>query len=364
MAMPIMLSRFRLPLSWPQLLKRTFDEAFFKDNCLGMSAQLAYYFFFALFPALLVMLVLASYLSTDPDFVKNLFLVLGGFVPTEGLQIVTEQLAKTRGNQAGLLTLGMLTALWSSSTAMTAIIDTLNSAYDVPEGRPWWKVRLTAILLTIGLAIFIVISFTLVLAGPTLAERVARWFSLGPVFEWGWKILQWPVVFLLVSVGIALVYYFAPDAKQDWAWLAPGSIMATTLWLLASLGFKMYVTTVGSYAAYGVVGGVMVLMLWFYISGLVILVGAELNAEIEHMSPYGKDKGEKVAGEKSTLDPSAMRAWRRRRRKQGLGPPSADEVEAAVGSTPTDVRLGAPLSEQEERARAAEKRIPRRSPAE
>src|SRR5436190_5936448 len=183
--MAVMLSRFRVPISWPELLRRTFDEAFFKDNCLGMAAQLAYYFFFALFPALLVVLGVASYLYTDPDFVKNLFLILGGFVPTEGLQIITDQLAKTRDNHAGLLTLGMLTALWSSSTAMTAIIDTLNSAYDVPEGRPWWRVRVTAILLTMGLAVFVAISFTLVLAGPTMAEWLARWFSLGPLFEWG-----------------------------------------------------------------------------------------------------------------------------------------------------------------------------------
>lgn len=357
--MAVMLSRFRVPLSWPELLRRTFDEAFFKDNCLGMSAQLAYYFFFALFPALLVILGVASYLYTDPDFLQNLFLILGGFVPTEGLRIITDQLAKTRDNQAGLVTLGMLTALWSSSTAMTAIIDTLNSAYDVPEGRPWWRVWLTAILLTIGLAAFVAISFTLVLAGPTLAESLARWFSLGSVFEWAWKILQWPLIFLLVSIGIALVYYFAPDTKQDWVWLAPGSIAATALWLLASLGFKLYVTTIGSYAAYGVVGGVMVLLLWFYISGLVILVGAELNAEIEHSSPYGKDRGEKVAGEKSKLPPPAMRAWRRQRQKSGQRPPSADEVQAVVGSPPTDLKPGTPLSEQEERQRAADKGIRR-----
>lgn len=188
----------------------------------------------------------------------------------------------------------MLTALWSSSAAMTAIIDTLNRAYGIDEGRPWWNVRLTAIALTVGLSLLVVTAFALVVAGPTVAERLSDRLYLGPAFEWSWKILQWPVVFALVSGAIAVVYYFAPDAEQDWVWLTPGSVAATTLWLLASLGFKYYVANVGGYESYGVVGGVMVMMLWFYISGLVVLLGAELNSEIEHASPYGKGEGEKV----------------------------------------------------------------------
>src|SRR6188472_3884652 len=184
--MAVMLAHLKVPLSWREIIRRTFDEAFFKDNCLGMSAQLAYYFFFALFPALLVVLALTSQVSREPDFVNRMFLLLGGFMPAEGIKIVTEQLIKIRENQAGLLTIGMLTALWSSSAAMTAIIDTLNAAYDIEEGRAWWKVRLTSVVLTVCVAIFIVISFTLVLTGPALSERLAYWFGLGAVFEWGW----------------------------------------------------------------------------------------------------------------------------------------------------------------------------------
>jgi membrane protein len=357
-AMAALLGHLRVPLSWREILRRTFDEAFFKDNCLGMSAQLAYYFFFALFPALLVVLVLASQFSSDPQFVNHMFLLLGGFVPSEGLRIITEQLVRVRDNQGGLLTLGMLTALWSSSAAMTAIIDTLNAAYDIQEGRSWWRVRIIAILLTVAVAIFIVSSFALVLAGPTLAERFAHWYALGAAFEWGWKILQWPLIFALVSVGFALVYYFAPDAEQDWIWLTPGSIVATTLWLLTSLGFKFYVKTYGSYETYGVVGGVMVLMLWFYISGLVILIGAELNSEIEHASPYGKDEGEKVPGQKRRIGTAAMRAWlgrHPRSQQTDAKPPSAEEVKQMVGPTPEDKKPGAPLTPQQEQQRAQEK---------
>lgn len=274
------------------LLTRTFYDAFFKDNCLGMAAQLAYYFFFALFPMLLVMLAIGDVFAAD---VMQIVRGLGGFVPPEAVTLITEQLGTlSEGQQGGLFTIGMLTALWSSSAAMTAIIDTLNSAYDVEEGRPWWKVRLIAVVLTIGLAVFIIVAFALVLGGPTVAERLADRLDLGTAFEWTWKILQWPVVFALVSGGIALVYHYAPDVEQEWVRLTPGSFAAAALWLVASLGFKYYVASVGAYESYGLIGGVMVLMLWFYLSGLVILLGAELNAEIEHSSPGGKAPGQKV----------------------------------------------------------------------
>jgi membrane protein len=347
--MAFLLANLRVPLTWPQIFKRTFDEAFFKDNCLGLAAQLAYYFFFALFPALLFLIALASYFPLA-SLVDDIFRALGGFAPAEVLKIITDQIRKiSEAGNGGLLTLGVLTALWSSSSAMTAMIETLNAAYDIEEGRPWWKVRLTAIGLTVGVAIFILVSFSLVMVGPTLAEKIADATRLGPAFTWTWMILQWPVVFALASTGIALIYYFAPDAEQDWVWLTPGSISATLMWLLASLGFKYYVANFGKYnETYGTIGAFMILLLWFYISGLVILLGAEMNAEIEHASPYGKDPGEKIPGQKRKIGPAAMRAWLARRRARGeKKAPTAEEVKeaaatgiaegAAIGRTATTV---------------------------
>lgn len=329
--MAVMLSFLEVPLSWRDILKRTFKEAFYEDNCLGMAAQLAYYFFFALFPALLFLLAVASYFPVA-SLVDDMFRNLGGFVPPEALTIMTDQMKKiSEGKQGGLLTIGMLVALWSSSAAMTAIIDTLNAAYDITEGRPWWKVRLIAMALTVGVALFILFAFALILAGPKVAEIIAARTSLGGVFVWTWWIVQWPVAFALASAGMAIIYYYAPDAEQDWVWLTPGSIVATATWLLASIGFKYYVASMGNYTeSYGAIGGVMVLMLWFYISGLVILVGAEMNAEIEHASPYGKEEGEKVPGEKRKIGPARMRAWIERRQQRGEKPPSADEVKQAM----------------------------------
>ena len=201
---------------------------------------------------------------------------------------------------------------------------------------------MTAIALTLGVALFILVSFGLLLVGPTIAEQLADRYYLGPAFEWTWKVLQWPLIFGLVSSAMAIVYFYAPDAEQDWVWLTPGSIFATTLWLLASLGFKFYVAGFTNYTeTYGAIGGVMILMLWFYISGLVILIGAEMNAEIEHASPYGKDEGEKVAGERRKIGPARMRAWLdRQRQRHGGKPPSAAEVKDVVGEPPSDAVPG------------------------
>jgi membrane protein len=296
-----------------------------------MAAQLAYYFFFSLFPALLFLIAVASYFPIT-TLIDEIVTALGQFAPPEFLTIVTEQIRKISGDQqGGLLTLGILTALWSSSTAMTAIIDTVNHAYGVEEGRPWWKVRSIAIALTMGVAIFALVSFALVIVGPQLAEPLARAVGVGSVLEWTWRILEWPIAFVLAGIGIALVYYFAPDVDQEWSWLAPGTAFATILWLAASLGFRYYVVNVTHYTeTYGALSGAMVLLLWFYLSGFVLLLGAVMNAKIEHAAPIGKNPGEKVEGQGHRIGPAAMRRWIASRRHRQELPPSADDVRKAT----------------------------------
>ena len=327
-----MLANLKVPVGWGEILKRTGQETL-KDDCLSLAAELAYYFFLALFPALLFLVALASFFPVD-NMMDQVIGSLSRFAPPDVLNIIREQIAKiANSGNTGLLTTGMLLTLWSTSAGVMAIINTLNKAYDIEEGRPWWKVRLTAIGLTIGLALFILLSFALVVVGPTLAEKVAEWFHLGQVFVWAWWILQWPVVFGLVATGIGLIYYFAPDAEQDFVWLTPGSVLATVLWILFSLGFKIYVANFSDYnETYGAIGGVIVLLLWFYTSGLAILIGAEMNAEIEHASPYGKDPGEKVPGEKKKLGLAAWREWRGAQEARRTGWPAARAASAGCAA--------------------------------
>jgi membrane protein len=307
-----MFSAFHIPLTWGELLKRTGKDAI-EDDCLGLAAQLAYYFFLALFPALLFLIALASFFPLT-NFIDDVTSALRPVTPAEVLAFLEDQLRRvSNSDSTGILTLGILGAIWSSSAALTAIISTLNRAYDIEEGRPWWKVRLTAIGLTVALALMILLSFTLVVAGPTIAGHLATSVGLGPVFEWSWKILQWPVAFFLVTTAVGLVYYFGPDADQDWVWITPGAVAATLLWLVASLAFKLYVSSFTDYnVTYGTVGAVIVLLLWFYLSALAILIGAELNAEIEHASPHGKEPGEKIPGQKKMIGIAAARAYQER----------------------------------------------------
>jgi membrane protein len=331
-----MLRTFNIPLTWSDLFKRTLQETS-NDNVLGLAAQLAYYFLLALVPAIVSVVALASFLPSA--MVQDALNSMAAFAPSALIDVIREQFQNISGGaNGGLFTFGLLLTIWSSSAAIVGICDALNHAYDIEEGRPWWRVRLTSIALTLALAVFVVVSIVLVMVGPTIAEALAARMGLGAAFATTWKVLQWPVVFALIAFAIGLLYYFGPDAEQDWEWITPGAVLATALWLIASLGFKIYVTSFANYnETYGSLGGVIVLMLWFYITGVAILIGAEMNAEIEHASPHGKDAGEKVPGEKKKIGAAAARAYEERKK-------------AAV---PTQERPTAPGPSDEKRRRWA-----------
>jgi membrane protein len=267
-------------------------------------------FFLALFPAILFLLALASFFPLQGmtgDFSRT----AGRFLSPEISQLVQDQLQRLgNAHSGGLVTFGVLGALWSSSAALVSIVTALNRAYAISEGRPWWKVRLVAIGLTLVTAVLVLVGMSLVLAGPAAATYLGDTLGWGGMFKWTWLILQWPLVLALISTALGLVYYFGPDAEQDWVWVSPGAVVATILWLLVSLAFKLYVATFTNYnASYGAVGGVIVLMLWFHLSGIALVLGAEINATIEHASPYGKAPGQKSPAGKRLLGARAARAY-------------------------------------------------------
>jgi membrane protein len=265
-----------------------------EDDCLGRAAQLAYYFLFALFPFFLVLTTLLGYLPV-PNLMDRLMEMLAGILAGDALQLVQDNVREiVTSRRGGLLSFGILVALWTSSSAVTAIVDGLNRAYDVEEGRPYWKVRLIAIFLTVGISLFIIFSLILLTFGPQIGGWIADQVGLGGVFQTAWNLLRWPVIVGLIVLAMALVYYVAPDVEQRWQWITPGSLVAVIGWLLASLGFSFYVNNFGSYnATYGSIGAVIVLLTWMYVSGFFVLVGGEINAEIEHAASSGKDPGEK-----------------------------------------------------------------------
>lgn len=279
-----------------ELGRRLWRESL-QDELLGRAAQLAYYALLALFPALIVLTALMGLLSVE-RFMPELMSYLRDVLPADALLMVERFLTQVaEGSGANLLSLGALGALWASSSGVTAIMDALNVVFGVKEDRrPFWRVRLIAILLTIGLAGFVILSLGLVLYGSTIGTWVAELMGFGVAFTWMWNVLQWPIVIGLMLIVVTAIYHICPDRRvRRWRWLTPGSVFAVGMWLIVSLGFKAYVDNFGNYnKVYGSIAGVIVLMLWLYWSGMVLLFGGEINAEIEKAEAESKEASSDV----------------------------------------------------------------------
>ncbi|MDX6575956.1 MAG: rane protein [Blastocatellia bacterium] len=287
--------------NWQRLGRRVW-RYIGKDKIFGRAAQLAYYFLLALFPLLLFLTSLIGVIiGSGTGLRHSLFNYLGKVLPGSASQLVsTTMFEVSSASGGGKISFGIIAALWAASNGMGAISESLNVAYHVEESRPWWKQRLTAVGLTIVLAFLIISALVLVLYGGKIADGLAASYGFGAVFTVGWKILQWPIVLVFLLLGFELIYYWAPDlGDQDWKWVTPGSVAALALWLLVSLGFRLYLHFFDSYSkTYGSMGAVIVLMLWFYLTGASILIGGEINSDLEDAAarkgaPEAKKKGEK-----------------------------------------------------------------------
>lgn len=294
-------------LTFTELGKRVWSEID-SDDVFGRAAQLAYYFLLALFPLLLFLVSILGVVAGDnPEMREDMFRYLGTVLPGDAAQLVSSTVNETiTKSGGGKISFGILAALWAASNGMGAICNSLNVAYGVKETRPFWKTRLTAIFLTIALAVLIITALVGVLYGHDIAEVVAGKFGLGAAFEWTWKIVQWPIILAFVLLAFGLIYYFAPNVEEaSWHWVSPGAVMGVALWLVVSFGFSLYLSYFNSYnATYGSLGAVIILMLWFYLTGAAILIGGEINSEIEHAAaeagePDAKQKGEKQPDEKT-----------------------------------------------------------------
>lgn len=293
--------------TWQQLAKRVWADIG-KDDIFGRAAQLSYYFLLALFPLLLFLTsVIGLIMGSGTGLRHSLFNYLGKVLPSSASTLVsTTMFEVSNASSGGKVWFGILAALWAASTGMGAISESLNVAYHVKETRPWWKQRLTAVLLTVVLGLVIISALVLVLYGGKIADSLAGSYGFGEAFVVAWKVLQWPIVLAFLFTGFGLIYYWAPDLRdQDWRWVTPGSIVAVTLWLLISFGFRLYLHYFDSYSkTYGSLGAVIILMLWFYLTGAAILIGGEVNSDIEAAAaregaPEAKSHGEKNPARKS-----------------------------------------------------------------
>jgi membrane protein len=248
------------------------------DEILDRAAELSYYFAFALLPTLLFLTALLGLLPV-PDLMPQLMGYVDRVLPGDAASLIKKTLAQVvRGASGGLVSVGALAALVGASSGMLSIMKGLNSAYAVADHRVWWEKRLIAIALTVVFSLFTLTALLLLVFGARLGEAVADFFGLGPLFTVAWKLAHLPVVIFLSLTCLALVYYLAPATDRLWSWITPGSAFAVVSWLLMSLGLRFY----DHYnATYGSIGGLILLMLWLYWSGVALLLGAEIDSTIE-----------------------------------------------------------------------------------
>ena len=254
-------------------------------NVFGQAAELAFYFLFALPPLILITVKLFGVFASQKIELQNDFLsAFADFLPPPAFQLlrtVVRELAVH--SSGGKLTLGIAAALWGVSGGITGIISSLNLAYHVRETRSWLTVRAIALALTLLISTLLLVALFMVLVGSSLAGGVRTALRLHPIVVFVWKGIQWPAALLFIFAACELIYHFGPNLRERrrWQWLTPGSIFGVLVWVATSLGLRMYLHFFGSYSAtYGLLGAVMILMLWLYMGGLAYLIGAEINAEI------------------------------------------------------------------------------------
>ena len=269
--------------SWKGVLKRSAKE-FKNDNLSDWAAALTYRSVLTLAPGLLVMVSMLGLLgkSTTDKLVENIGQLTPGGVRSVLQQILESVQAR---NSAGLAAiLGLLVAWWSASSYIAAFMRASNAIYEMGEGRPIWKIIPLRLLITLAMAILGVLAAVIVVFSGPLADRVGRALGVGDTGLLVWSIVKWPVLIVIVSVMLAVLYYAAPNVKQPGIqWVSPGGVLAVLIWIVASAGFAFYVANFGSYnKTYGSLASVIIFLVWLWITNIAILLGAEFNAELQH----------------------------------------------------------------------------------
>jgi membrane protein len=269
--------------SWGAVLKRTVRE-FKEDNLTDWAAALTYYGVLAIFPALIVLVSVLGLIgsSATQPLIDN----LGKVAPGPAKDIFTSAIKNLQGSQgaAGIFFIvGLVAALWSASGYVAAFMRASNSIYDIEEGRPVWKTLPTRVVLTLVLLVLLAITAVAVTLTGGLAKQVGGVLGLSDTAVTVWNIAKWPVLLLIVSFMAALLYWAAPNVKHPkFRWVSPGGLLAVVGWVIASLGFAFYVANFGSYnKTYGALAGPIVFLVWLWISNILVLLGAEFNAELE-----------------------------------------------------------------------------------
>ncbi|RNE66587.1 YihY/virulence factor BrkB family protein [Cryobacterium tepidiphilum] len=302
--------------AWGYVLKRSLAE-FSQDKCTTLAAALTYYAVLAIFPALLALVSLVGLFGQAKQTSDLLLQIIGNFADAsvvDTLRGPVEALATS--NSAGLaLVIGVVAAIWSASGYVSAFSQAMNQIYEVDEGRPFWKLRPTVLLITVILLVLAVVVVLLLLISGPIAEAIGQALGLGETVVTVWNIAKWPVIVVIAVLMIAIIYYGSPNVKQPrFKWISLGAVIALVVMAIASLLFFFYVSNFGNYQkTYGSIAGVIVLLLWLWIANLSLLFGAEFDAELER----GRElQGGIEAAETLQLPPRDDRQTKKRQAKE------------------------------------------------
>jgi membrane protein len=267
------------------VLKRTYVE-FKDDNLTDWAAALTYYAVLALFPALLALVALVGLFGQYPQTTNALVdiarQVSGGNSALNGLKDTINGIVQNKGGAGALLGLGLAGAVWSASGYIGAFMRASNAIYEVDEGRPFWKLRPLQIALTIGAVLTIsLIAFSIALTGA-VARSAGDVLGIGDATVTAWNIVKWPVLLIVASLIVAVLFWATPNVKQQFHLISAGSVLALVIWIVTTVAFSLYLSTIGSYSkTYGTLGGLIALLVWLWLSNIALLFGAELNSEVE-----------------------------------------------------------------------------------
>lgn len=321
--------------SWTYVLRTTLRE-FNHDQCTDLAAALTYYAVLAIAPGLLAVVSILGLVGDGQQAVEELVATAEGVVGSDAAQTTVEPILQNISSSPGAglaFVLSLLVALWSASGYVTAFSRGMNRVYEIDEGRPIWKLRPVLLLVTLVLVLIAVVVVVAVVLSGDIAERVGDAIGLSSVAVTVWNIAKWPVVLALVVVAVAILYYFTPNVRQPkFRWMSVGALVAVVVWLLASVAFGLYVVNFGSYGStYGSLAGVIIMLLWLWITNLALLFGAELDAEIER----GRELQGGIEAERTIqLPPRDTRASDKRRKKAEEDVRRGREIREQHGTPP------------------------------
>jgi membrane protein len=309
-----------------RLARRLYEK--YVDHAVSNSAAtLGFYFFFSLFPFLFVLVMLTAYLPFLSRLIQGILGTARELLPAEAMTLIDAHF-KTAGARPHLVTIGVIATLYSASRGVDAVRAALNLSYDVKESRPFWKTQGVALGATVGGALLILMSVGVSVLGGDFGFWLSRHFGVDAPYVHAWRWARWPATVMLTMLMAALGYYVLPDVEQEFRFITPGSVLGTLAALAASWGFGEYAAHFARYdVVYGSIGGVIILMTWFYILGLIYIFGGEINATVEHESPIGKREGARAAG----------RAPRPKRQRPSAAPVGAAQSADAAGRSPGGV---------------------------